>query len=173
MFTITGCVDNQKSDFEKDVDYLKTQDVFIYTYQEVYEKLQSNLDNCEMISNFTDISIASGKYTAIVINCRRYSQFDPDKINYLYSLLESNKNVAVLFVDAPDYEFFRNTHFDNEKKYYANQGEYIRAYYNFDPLSLSIKEEDYYFSTDSESTKTPDAVITFLARKVRSYAASE
>lgn len=172
IFILSACDEgNNIDDIQKDFNYINTK-VHFFEYKLATPKLRDHLSDYVVMNNLLDDFMYSDNILVIAFNLNSYPQLEADEVEFLFSLLNSNYKALILFVDATDYEFMRDTSMAFEKDLYDNQGEYIKAYYNFDARVDGIIEEDYYFSYDGNQKYT-DGIITFTALKVREFYAAE
>ena len=155
-FLLTGCSENNHDL----IDYLNNNDCHAYLFGH-------DIDDNYGMTNFYKISLISDIKVdnfCVIIDVPNYINYlEKDFINSLYNMLEEENKMMLMFYNAENYDFFKNTHFANEKDYY-NDVTLIKSYNNF---YGDIKEKGF-----SSNIKSLETCLLSFASEFRAYRGS-
>ncbi len=154
----SGC-GSEKIYFEAETDYLLKTKSQIY----VYEDDLNFYDSDNNISSLEEIDLEKSFITVVFTN-KSYDCITNDLLHELYLNLTSVDNFMILFIDFPNYNFFKNTDFANEKDIYTNTS-YCYGYYNYganDGITTINSEVD-----TADEFKVTSAVINATYRRIK------
>lgn len=160
FITLSGCT-NGMNNKQKEIDYIVKSGAKIYSYNFDIK----NLDQDVSISTLEEVKY-SNNYTIIVFeNKTSYQGMNASLVTKIYQNLSLIESVMILFIDYPDFNFFKGTEFSNEKDFYPSRG-YVEGYYNFG-IVKGITSFNYNIDTATEEIKMEYAIINILHRSIK------
>ncbi|MDO9629155.1 MAG: hypothetical protein Q7I99_04565 [Acholeplasmataceae bacterium] len=111
VISLFGCLSNEKSYIEEALEIINLHDGAIYHLFED-KQIYEGVDAYYSISDLTSFEFEH-EYNLFVIDVDKYSENTTvELLNQIHLLLESEKNVAFLFVNFSSYKIFQHSDFE-------------------------------------------------------------